>query len=80
MARFALGLGTTLLLASVVQVLAQPSPEVQKRISAAIASAANESTIDYTEFVNPFIGTGRFLNASFSSLALNGSDARGFPH
>lgn len=80
MARFALGLGTTLLLASIVQVLAQPSPEVQKRISAAIASAANESTIDYTEFVNPFIGTGRSLNAHSPSGALRLSYASGFPH
>lgn len=49
-----------LVLASIAQVLAQPSPDVQKRISAAIAAAANAngSTIDYTEFVNPFIGTG----------------------
>ena len=40
--------------------LAQPSPEVQQRISAAIAAAANQTngTIDYTAFVNPFIGTG----------------------
>lgn len=59
--------GIVLLLASTV--IAQPSPDVQKRISAAIASAANESTIDYTEFVNPFIGTGRPLHASFSTLA-----------
>ena len=39
-------------------VLAQPSPKVQKRISAAIKAAANEtSDIDYTQFVNVFIGT-----------------------
>lgn len=37
----------------------QPSPEVQKRIAAAIAATnSTNSTIDYTEFVNPFIGTG----------------------
>jgi len=36
---------------------AQPSPEVQKRISAAIKAAANQSNPDYTAFVNPFIGT-----------------------
>ena len=36
----------------------QPSPEVQKRISAAIKAAANLTNIDYTSFVNPFIGTG----------------------
>ncbi|EIM82754.1 glycoside hydrolase family 92 protein [Stereum hirsutum FP-91666 SS1] len=53
MARFTL----VWVLASIVQVFAQPSPDVQKRISAAIAAAANASTIDYTEFVNPFIGT-----------------------
>jgi hypothetical protein len=40
-------------------VYAQPSPQVQKRISAAIAAASNQSgTPDYTAFVNPFIGTG----------------------
>lgn len=38
--------------------LAQPSPEVQRRISAAIKAAANATNIDYTAFVNPFIGTG----------------------
>ncbi|KAG1821259.1 glycoside hydrolase family 92 protein [Suillus variegatus] len=39
---------------------AQPSPEVQARISAAIAAAQASSRItdiDYTAFVNPFIGT-----------------------
>ena len=41
-----------------VHVHAQPSPDVQKRISAAIAAAGNGSGIDYTAFVNPFIGTG----------------------
>lgn len=69
MARFTL----VLVLASIAQVFAQPSPDVQKRISAAIAAAANASTIDYTEFVNPFIGTGRpflSLHASFSALAV----------
>jgi hypothetical protein len=40
---------------------AQPSPEVQRRISAAIEAAGNESIIDYTAFVNPFIGTGTSL-------------------
>ena len=40
---------------------AQPSPEVQRRISAAIEAAGSASIIDYTAFVNPFIGTGRFL-------------------
>lgn len=38
--------------------VAQPSPNVQKRISQAIAAAAHETNIDYTAFVNPFIGTG----------------------
>lgn len=41
-----------------VRVHAQPSPDVQKRIAAAIAAAGNGSGIDYTAFVNPFIGTG----------------------
>ncbi|KAF8971120.1 glycoside hydrolase family 92 protein [Flammula alnicola] len=39
---------------------AQPSPSVQKRISQAIAAAANQSNPDYTAFVNPFIGTDNF--------------------
>lgn len=38
---------------------AQPSPDVQKRISAAIKEAAQQSNPDYTAFVNPFIGTGK---------------------
>ncbi|GLB37025.1 putative glycoside hydrolase family 92 protein [Lyophyllum shimeji] len=38
-------------------VSAQPSPEVQRRISAAIKAAANQSNPDLTAFVNPFIGT-----------------------
>ena len=37
----------------------QPSPSLQKRISQAIAAAANNSHPDYTAFVNPFIGTGK---------------------
>lgn len=37
---------------------AQPSPQVQRRITAAIKAAANAtSDIDYTQFVNVFIGT-----------------------
>ena len=57
------GLFLGLLLASqslftIYEVHAQPSPNVQKRISAAIASAAEKSHPDYTAFVNPFIGTG----------------------
>ena len=42
---------------------AQPSPEVQKRISAAIkaAGSSNSTSIDdYTQFVNVFIGTDNF--------------------
>lgn len=42
-------------------VRAQPSPEVQRRISAAIEAVADAPIIDYTAFVNPFIGTGMFL-------------------
>ena len=43
-------------------VYAQPSPEVQKRISAAIkkAGASNSTSVDYTQFVNVFIGTDNF--------------------
>jgi hypothetical protein len=41
---------------SVVQ--AQPSPQVQQRIDKAIKDAANKTNLDYTAFVNPFIGTG----------------------
>lgn len=37
-------------------VLAQPTPKQQQRISAAIKDAAHNSTIDWTQFVNPFIG------------------------
>ncbi|THH13167.1 hypothetical protein EW146_g7023 [Bondarzewia mesenterica] len=40
-----------------IRVHAQPSPQVQKRITAAIKAAANQTNIDYTAFVNPFIGT-----------------------
>ncbi|KAE9392262.1 glycoside hydrolase family 92 protein [Gymnopus androsaceus JB14] len=46
-----------LLVLSAALVYAQPSPEVQQKISAAIAAAANESNPDYTSFVNVFIGT-----------------------
>ena len=41
-----------------VNVNAQPSPQVQARISAAIKKAADEANPNYTAFVNPFIGTG----------------------
>jgi hypothetical protein len=42
---------------------AQPSPQVQARISAAIKAAQESKSmnIDYTAFVNPFIGTGELL-------------------
>ena len=52
------------LVAACSVVHAQPSPDVQRRISAAIEAAIiNESSvIDYTAFVNPFIGTGMFLH------------------
>ena len=45
-------------------VRAQPSPDVQRRISAAIQAATSNGsgTIDYTAFVNPFIGTGTSLS------------------
>ena len=40
---------------------AQPSPKVQQRIGAAIKGAANAtSDIDFTQFVNVFIGTDNF--------------------
>lgn len=45
---------------SISIVFAQPSPNVQKRISQAIAAASSQTDIDYTAFVNPFIGTGMF--------------------
>jgi hypothetical protein len=38
--------------------VAQPSPEVQANISAAIKAASQGGAVDYTAFVNPFIGTG----------------------
>ena len=46
-----------LLQALIVTTVAQPSPEVQERIFQAIAAAGNTSDIDYSAFVNPFIGT-----------------------
>lgn len=40
---------------------AQPSPVVQERISAAISRAAiDPQNVDYTEFVNVFIGTDNY--------------------
>ena len=42
-------------------VLAQPSPEVQRKISEAIRDAAHNTTdIDYTQFVNVYIGTDNY--------------------
>jgi hypothetical protein len=49
---------TVLVVAGSGSVCAQPSPAVQRRITAAIEAAVNTPTIDYTAFVNPFIGTG----------------------
>ncbi|TFK53721.1 glycoside hydrolase family 92 protein [Heliocybe sulcata] len=48
------------LAALVALATAQPSPDVQNRISAAIAAAgkATGGPVNYTAFVNPFIGTG----------------------
>ena len=43
---------------NIYEIHAQPSPAVQKRISAAISTSANQTHPDYTAFVNPFIGTG----------------------
>jgi len=51
----------TVFVAACGVVHAQPSPEVQHRISADIEAASSASIIDYTAFVNPFIGTGMFL-------------------
>ncbi|PFH46186.1 glycoside hydrolase family 92 protein [Amanita thiersii Skay4041] len=39
---------------------AQPSPKQQKRISDAIRNASQQKPLDYTAFVNPFIGTDNF--------------------
>ncbi|KAK7473179.1 hypothetical protein VKT23_001278 [Stygiomarasmius scandens] len=51
---------SVLLLLGTNLVAAQPSPDVQRRISEAIANAANTTNPDYTAFVNPFIGTDNF--------------------
>lgn len=45
---------------SLALVVAQPSPEVQDRITQAILDAANDPSPNYAAFVNPFIGTGMF--------------------
>jgi hypothetical protein len=54
-------------------VRAQPSPDVQRRISAAIQAAIVDGpgTIDYTAFVNPFIGTGTLLYQPSDHLGPN---------
>lgn len=49
-----------ILVSLAIPVLGQPSPALQKRISQAIAAAANDSHPDYTAFVNPFIGTDNY--------------------
>jgi hypothetical protein len=47
------------LAALAASVHAQPAPSVQKGIVAAISAAANATgALDYTKFVNPFVGTG----------------------
>lgn len=48
-------------LTPLLQVYSQPSPNLQKRIDAAIQAASNKTDLDYTEFVNPFIGTGPLI-------------------
>ena len=61
MANFRHSFNCCLLVASifVAFVSAQPSPNVQKRIDKAIKdAAANKNNLDYTAFVNPFVGTG----------------------
>lgn len=58
-----MGLFSSLLVgASLLRLVdAQPSPVVQERIFDAIAKAAEDSTnIDYTEFVNVYIGTDNY--------------------
>ena len=50
---------------------AQPSPKVQQRITNAIKSVTpNTKNIDYTEFVNVFIGTDNFGDVWSVSLTL----------
>ena len=56
---------------------AQPSPKLQQRISAAIQAAKNSTSLDYTAFVNPFIGTGvynTFSQQLLSHIAINTTD------
>ena len=47
---------TSILLLLAGFTFSQPTPAQQKRISAAIKHAAKNTTIDWTQFVNPFIG------------------------
>ncbi|KAF4599324.1 hypothetical protein EYR40_006416 [Pleurotus pulmonarius] len=52
-------------------VASQPAPSLQRRIAAAIHDAANATgPIDYTAFVNPFIGTDNFGDVWCQSLIL----------
>lgn len=52
---------------------AQPSPKVQRRIAQAIKAVTNTtSNIDYTEFVNVFIGTDNFGDVWFVILKVHG--------
>ena len=44
-------------LGGITLVTAQPSPKQQQRIATAIRNAAGNSNLDYTAFVNSFIGT-----------------------
>ena len=60
----------TVLVAAGGGAVAQPSPEVQRRITAAIEAAGNAPTIDYTAFVNPFIGTGTYPQVTYFRLSL----------
>lgn len=52
---------------------AQPSPKLQARISAAIKKAgeSNSTAVDYTQFVNVFIGTDNFGDVWYVSLAFS---------
>lgn len=57
------------LLSTSLSVYAQPNPAQQKRISAAIKDAAHNKTIDWTQFVNPFIG--EYINCNETVLSPN---------
>lgn len=60
MTRFSVLLGLVVTSALQTHIRAQPSPDVQRRISDAISAAANATEVDYTAFVNPFIGTDNY--------------------